>query len=132
RWYLITIGDGFNFHTLYWHGNAVTTGGETTDVVAISLAQMGTADMVPDKAGMWMFHCHASDHMAAGMMTHYQVLPRAFLSQVEVSFPRELPRTQPNTGSLGLFAHFKACCRIILLILIDAMDRNPIRRDGQT
>ncbi len=75
RWYLITIGDGFNFHTPHWHGNAVTTGGETTDVVAISPAQMVTADMVPDKAGTWMFHCHVSDHMAAGMMTHYEVLP---------------------------------------------------------
>lgn len=75
RWYLITIGDGFNFHTPHWHGNVVTTGGQTTDVVAISPAQMVTADMVPDGAGMWMFHCHVSDHMAAGMMAHYEVLP---------------------------------------------------------
>ena len=75
RWYLVTIGDGFNFHTPHWHGNAVTFGGETTDVVSISPAQMLTADMVPDKAGVWMFHCHVSDHMAAGMMTHYEVLP---------------------------------------------------------
>jgi len=75
RWYLVTIGEGFNFHTPHWHGNSVTTGGETTDVVSISPAQMITADMVPDKAGMWMFHCHVSEHMAAGMMTHYEVLP---------------------------------------------------------
>lgn len=39
------------------------------------VAQMVTADMVPDRAGVWMFHCHVSDHMAAGMMTHYEVLP---------------------------------------------------------
>ena len=75
RWYLVTIGDGFNFHTPHWHGNVVTASGETTDVVAISPAQMITADMVPDKAGLWMFHCHVSDHMAAGMTTHYEVLP---------------------------------------------------------
>ena len=75
RWYLVTFGDGFNFHTPHWHGNVVTTGGETTDVVAISPAQMVTADMVPDRVGMWMFHCHVSDHMAAGMMAAYQVLP---------------------------------------------------------
>ena len=75
RWYLITIGDGFNFHTPHWHGNAVTTGGQTTDVISISPAQMVTADMVPDKAGIWMFHCHVSDHMAAGMMVNYEVLP---------------------------------------------------------
>lgn len=75
RWYLVTIGDGFNFHTPHWHGNVVTTGGETTDVVSIAPAQMVTADMVPDRAGVWMFHCHVSDHMAAGMTTHYEVLP---------------------------------------------------------
>lgn len=75
RWYLVTLGDGLNFHTPHWHGNVVTTGGETTDVVSIGPAQMLTADMTPDKAGMWMFHCHVSDHMAAGMMTHYEVLP---------------------------------------------------------
>jgi hephaestin len=75
RWYVVSLGDGFNFHTPHWHGNVVTTGGETTDVVNIGPAQMITADMVPDKAGVWMFHCHVSDHMAAGMMTHYEVLP---------------------------------------------------------
>ena len=75
RWYLVTLGDGFNFHTPHWHGNVVTTGGQQTDVVSISPAQMVTADMVPDKAGVWMYHCHVSDHMAAGMMAEYQVLP---------------------------------------------------------
>jgi len=75
RWYVVTLGDGFNFHTPHWHGNVVTTGGQTTDVVSIAPAQMITADMVPDRAGTWMFHCHVSDHMAAGMTTHYEVLP---------------------------------------------------------
>lgn len=75
RWYLVTLGDGFNFHTPHWHGNVVNTGTEITDVISISPAQMVTADMVPDKVGMWMFHCHVSDHMAAGMMAHYEVLP---------------------------------------------------------
>jgi manganese oxidase len=75
RWYVVTIGDGFNFHTPHWHGNVVTAGGQTTDVISISPAQMVTADMVPDRAGVWMFHCHVSEHMAAGMMVNYEVLP---------------------------------------------------------
>jgi FtsP/CotA-like multicopper oxidase with cupredoxin domain len=75
RWYLVTIGDGVNFHTPHWHGNVVIAAGQQTDVVSISPAQMLTADMVPDKAGTWMFHCHVSDHLAAGMMAEYQVLP---------------------------------------------------------
>ena len=53
----------------------VTTGGQQTDVVAVSPAQMVTADMVPDTTGVRMYHCHVSDHMAAGMMAEYQLLP---------------------------------------------------------
>jgi FtsP/CotA-like multicopper oxidase with cupredoxin domain len=36
-----------------------------------------TVDMVPDSPGLWMFHCHIDDHMEAGMMARYEVLPAA-------------------------------------------------------
>jgi manganese oxidase len=75
RWYLVTLGDGANFHTPHWHGNVVTVNGRRTDIVALSPAQMITADMVPDNVGTWMYHCHVSEHMESGMMTMYQVLP---------------------------------------------------------
>lgn len=75
RWYLVTIGFAFNFHTPHWHGNVVLDGGKRTDVIAISPAQMVTVDMVPDDPGIWLFHCHVSDHMELGMVTRYQVLP---------------------------------------------------------
>ena len=67
RWYLISLGNGFNFHTPHWHGNVVTVNGSRTDVVLLSPAQMVTADMVPDNVGTWMYHCHVSEHMMAGM-----------------------------------------------------------------
>lgn len=25
--------------------------------------------------GIWLFHCHVNDHLLAGMLTRYQVLP---------------------------------------------------------
>src|SRR5947207_3266501 len=75
RWYLVSLGNGFNFHTPHWHGNVVTVNGSRTDVLLLSPAQMVTADMVPDNIGTWMYHCHVSDHMEAGMMAMYQVLP---------------------------------------------------------
>src|SRR5258708_3613238 len=75
RWYLVSLGNGFNFHTPHWHGNVVTVNGSRTDVVLLSPAQMVTADMVPDNVGTWMYHCHITDHMEAGMMAMYQVLP---------------------------------------------------------
>jgi hephaestin len=75
RWYLLTVGEGINFHTPHWHGNTVLLNGSRTDVVALSPAQMVTADMLPDNAGIWMYHCHVSEHMEVGMMAHYHVMP---------------------------------------------------------
>ena len=74
RWYLLALGNGFNFHTPHWHGNVVTYNGQHTDVIALSPAQMAVADMVPDNVGVWMYHCHLDDHMEAGMMAMYQVV----------------------------------------------------------
>ena len=75
RWYVMSLGEAFNFHTPHWHGNTVLSGGQRTDVLDIGPASMLTADMLPDNPGIWMLHCHASDHMEAGMSTRYQVLP---------------------------------------------------------
>src|SRR5579862_352857 len=75
RWYLLNLGEGLNFHTPHWHGNTVTVNGRRTDVIALSPADMLTADMVPDNPGIWLFHCHVADHMDAGMVAKYEVLP---------------------------------------------------------
>ncbi len=75
RWYVIDIGNGFDFHTPHWHGNTVLWNKQRTDVLALMPAQMVTVDMVPDDPGLWLFHCHVADHMDAGMSTFYQVLP---------------------------------------------------------
>ncbi len=75
RWYLLALGNGINFHTPHWHGNTVLVNNSRSDVVALSPAQMVTADMVPDNPGIWLFHCHVADHMRAGMNALYQVLP---------------------------------------------------------
>jgi len=75
RWYVMTMGNGFNFHTPHWHGNLVNVRGQYMDVIpTIGPAQFVTADMVPDMAGTWMLHCHVDDHMKGGMQTMYRVL----------------------------------------------------------
>ncbi|HEU5401375.1 MAG TPA: multicopper oxidase domain-containing protein [Terriglobales bacterium] len=76
RWYVATLGDFNNAHTPHWHGNTVVVAGQRTDVVSVLSAQMVTADMVPDAPGIWLYHCHISDHMLAGMVARYQVTPR--------------------------------------------------------
>jgi FtsP/CotA-like multicopper oxidase with cupredoxin domain len=75
RWYLATLGFFFNFHTAHWHGNTVLLKGSRSDVVALSPAQMLTVDMVPDNPGLWLYHCHLSDHMDGGMVAFYRVEP---------------------------------------------------------
>jgi manganese oxidase len=76
RWYVTTLGDFNNAHTPHWHGNTVMLAGQRTDVLSIMSAQMITVDMVPDAIGTWLFHCHISDHMLAGMVARYRVTER--------------------------------------------------------
>jgi hephaestin len=64
-----------DLHTPHWHGNTVIAAGMRTDAVTLLPASMVVADMVPDNPGIWLFHCHVSDHITAGMQTRYQVLP---------------------------------------------------------
>jgi manganese oxidase len=75
RWYLLALGDSNNFHTPHWHGNSVMQRPHRTHVVPLSPGQTETVDMVPDNSGIWLFHCHMSDHMAGGMVTRYEVKP---------------------------------------------------------
>jgi FtsP/CotA-like multicopper oxidase with cupredoxin domain len=76
RWYVATLGDFNNAHTPHWHGNTVLVAGQRTDVISLAAAQMMTADMRPDAAGVWLYHCHFSDHMLAGMVGRYEVKPK--------------------------------------------------------
>ena len=77
RWYLLNMGDvgALNFHTPHWHGNTVLSRGTRRDTIFLLPLSTETADMVPDAPGLWLFHCHLDDHMEAGMMARYEVLP---------------------------------------------------------
>ncbi len=75
RWYIGSIGNGFNTHTPHWHGNTGILNGHRIDVLPIDPLQTAVVDMTPDDPGIWLYHCHFDDHMEAGMYTRYQVLP---------------------------------------------------------
>jgi FtsP/CotA-like multicopper oxidase with cupredoxin domain len=76
RWYLLDVGDVVNFHTPHWlGGNTVKFHGTRTDVFSLLPAAMETADMIPDTPGLWVLRCQVDDHMQAGMMARYEVLP---------------------------------------------------------
>ncbi|HLF98209.1 MAG TPA: multicopper oxidase domain-containing protein [Methylococcaceae bacterium] len=79
RWHVLGMGNEVDQHTAHWHGKTLTVGAPAiarrTDVIELLPASMVTADMKADNPGEWMYHCHVADHIYAGMMTSYQILP---------------------------------------------------------
>ena len=73
RWYVMSLGTEVDLHTPHWHGNTVTVNGMRTDTVNLLPASMVVADMTPDDPGTWLFHCHVTDHIAAGMQALFRV-----------------------------------------------------------
>jgi hypothetical protein len=75
RWYLLGMGSEKDLHTPHWHGKTVSDKLRTTDVIELLPGSMVTVDMLADNPGTWLFHCHVSDHMEAGMMATYTIYP---------------------------------------------------------
>jgi len=75
RWYMLALGNEADIHTPHWHGNTVIENGHREDVISLFPAIFKQVDMIPDDGGIWLYHCHVSDHMMAGMMAQYTVLP---------------------------------------------------------
>jgi len=72
RWYLMG-STNFEFHSPHWHGNVLDVNHMRTDVGALLPMGMFVADMTPDNPGKWLFHCHVSAHLRAGMQAFYTV-----------------------------------------------------------
>lgn len=73
RWYLMGMGTEVDLHTPHWHGATTTIMGMRTDVASLLPGAMVVADMQPDAAGAWLFHCHVNDHISAGMSAMFHV-----------------------------------------------------------
>jgi FtsP/CotA-like multicopper oxidase with cupredoxin domain len=73
RWYVMAMGTEVDLHTPHWHGQTVLEQGMRTDVIELLPATMVVVDMLPDNPGIWLFHCHVDDHIAAGMLTRFTV-----------------------------------------------------------
>jgi FtsP/CotA-like multicopper oxidase with cupredoxin domain len=75
RWYLLSNSNEDDVHTVHWHGETVIFNHMRTDTVPLGPMAMAIADMVPDKEGTWLYHCHVNDHMIGGMQALFKVLP---------------------------------------------------------
>lgn len=74
RWYLLGMGTEVDLHTPHWHGATVLHEGRRKDVVELLPTTMTYADMVAKNQGQWLFHCHVTDHITAGMISLYDIL----------------------------------------------------------
>ena len=74
-WHVLGLGTDVDIHLAHWHGVTALRHGHRTDVAEVFPASMKTYDLRPDNPGIWMFHCHVNDHVAAGMMTLFAIEP---------------------------------------------------------
>lgn len=77
RWYLLANSNEDDIHTPHWHGQTVLYNHMRTDTTNLEPMSMMTADMVPDKVGTWLFHCHVNEHFDHGMQALFTVTPRS-------------------------------------------------------
>ena len=79
RWYLFANPneeEAWDIHTPHWHGQTAVIAGMRTDMAMLNPMTSVIADMVPDDAGIWLFHCHMPGHASSGMRTRFQVLEK--------------------------------------------------------
>jgi manganese oxidase len=73
RSHLIGMGTEVDLHTPHWHGGTVIHHGHRKDSVDLLAGTMTSADMLALNEGMWLYHCHVTDHITAGMISMYTV-----------------------------------------------------------
>ena len=77
-WYLLSLGEDVDAHTVHFHGTTVTRFTDVShrsDVIGVFPGTSEVAEMIPHTAGTWLLHCHVNDHITAGMETTYTILP---------------------------------------------------------
>jgi hypothetical protein len=75
RWYLLSNANEEDVHDPHWHGQTVLSYRMRADTVFLDPLSMIVADMIPQKEGTWLFHCHVNEHYMGGMVALFQVLP---------------------------------------------------------
>lgn len=73
RWYMLDVGTEVDLHTPHWHGETLLMNGMRTDMVELLPMSMKVLDMYPDNVGTWLYHCHVTDHLTAGMISLFTV-----------------------------------------------------------
>lgn len=84
NWYVMAMGNEIDLHTVHFHGHSFQykhRGIHSSDVFDLFPGTYQTLEMFPQTPGTWLLHCHVTDHIHAGMVTTYTVLPNQASSQ---------------------------------------------------
>ena len=74
QWDVMAMGS--EFHTFHVHGHRwITAGNVPQDTRTVGPAESFRIRWREESPGTWLYHCHVSDHMHAGMSALYQVDP---------------------------------------------------------
>jgi FtsP/CotA-like multicopper oxidase with cupredoxin domain len=104
RWYVGVLGTEVDLHAAHWHGNTLLQGDGNfrTDSIMLLPRQIETADMVAHARGRWLFHCHVTDHIEAGMMTVYEAVPETGSgAEWAVTFPAGSTAADPAPAPIA-------------------------------
>uniref|UniRef100_A0A8D0F6S1 Ceruloplasmin n=1 Tax=Strix occidentalis caurina TaxID=311401 RepID=A0A8D0F6S1_STROC len=97
NWYLLGLGQEIDIHTVHFHAETfIYKNGKSyrADVVDLFPGTFEMVEMLVGNPGMWLLHCHVSDHIHAGMEILFTVLPRPgreLLLIVTVKHPTMFP-----------------------------------------
>ncbi|XP_058514701.1 hephaestin [Ochotona princeps] len=72
-WHLFGMGNEVDVHTVFFHGQMLTTRGHRTDVAQLFPATFVTAEMVPQVPGTWLISCQVNSHLQDGMQALYNI-----------------------------------------------------------
>ncbi|WAR20239.1 LOW QUALITY PROTEIN: HEPH-like protein [Mya arenaria] len=78
-WYVFGMGLDDDIHTMHFHGQLYIRRTKIKirgDVLEVDAGTYETVKMKAYNPGTWLFHCHVSRHVEAGMEGAYKVIPR--------------------------------------------------------
>ncbi|XP_072029141.1 LOW QUALITY PROTEIN: hephaestin-like protein [Amphiura filiformis] len=106
EWYLISVGEEVDIHTVHFHGQSVLYqqfSKHRVDVVEMFPGLFSSVQMKLKEPGHWLLHCHVNDHLLGGMVTTYEVKENAIHDSNSERAVTLSP--EPTAGQMSFMAY---------------------------
>ncbi|XP_076837341.1 hephaestin-like protein 1a [Brachyhypopomus gauderio] len=84
EWYLIGLGNEMDMHTVHFHAQSFiykVDHAHRADVYDLFPGTFQTIELLAGNPGIWLLHCHVTDHIHAGMETTFTILKKGLLTE---------------------------------------------------